>query len=296
MIRMRVRVEGSGGPGNAGGHAAVRHLACAASPRPRPALTPPPAASPPSQSLVAAIEGDEPLGTALDDVLQSLLSNQDVQSGAAVLGDLLSQLGQWLDKPLGDGSTASGSGLDLPGTIQDIIGAVGGGLGGGEGGEGEGGEGGDVAAGLTGSLADIVQQVLGSITGEGGEGGGEDGDGGDGGGTTPGDLINSIVGALTGGADSPLAGQDVSSLVPVLGAILQDPDAVASLPGLLSGVLGGGGGGEEGDGQAGGLDLAGLGPILSAVTGNEQASAALPDVLGLLGSLGLGGLGGDSGN
>ncbi|KAI3428235.1 hypothetical protein D9Q98_006615 [Chlorella vulgaris] len=238
------------------------------------------------QDLVAAIEGDQPLGSVLDDVFSSLLANPDVQGGISQLGSLVSQLGQALDTPI-----SSGRELDLSGTISSIISQISGSASS-IAGQGEPGGGGvaGVVGNVSASVAGIVDQILGAVGVGGGSGGGNDASGQD---TTIGSTIDSIVGAI-GGPNSPLAGQNVTSFVPVLGAILQDPSAVSALPGLLGGLLGGGNGG-----GGGGLDIAALGPILSAVNSNPDASAALPSVLGLLGGLtggGGGGGGSDSGD
>jgi hypothetical protein len=74
-----------------------------------------------------------------------------------------------------------------------------------------------VVGNVSASVAGIVDQILGAVGVGGGSGGGNDASGQN---TTIGSTIDSIVGAI-GGPNSPLAGQNVTSFVPVLGAILQ---------------------------------------------------------------------------
>lgn len=210
------------------------------------------------QTIIAGIQdpGSANFTTALDQLLSQVLSSPTTQDVASGIADLLTQLGNWLNTPLGGGGNDSSSGggkgeqPDLGNVIQSIIGSISGAVG------GNGSEAQGVADGIAGLISDLQS-----------------------GNVTPGDAVNSVVTALTGGENGPLAGTNITSLIPIISAVLKDPEALASLPNLITGLVGGGGGG--------GLDLAALSPLLSAILGDPAASASLPSLLGLLNGLGI---------
>lgn len=245
------------------------------------------------QGLVSGLlNGTLEVGTALDDLLSALLSSPAGDAAAGVIADLLTQLGEWLETPLFGNSSSPGSSNSTTNSTTDDWGAGGGG------GQSLGDIVGEIVQAASGGavggavghavsgVADFVQQLLGSLTGSGGNGtalGNGTAGNGTAGGVTPEGILQQIVQGLTGGEDSPLAGVDLAGLLPILRAVIASPEARQALPGLLTSLTGGGGGGEG----AGGLDLAALGPLLQATTADPEATAALPNLLGLLGNLGI---------
>ena len=253
-------------------------------------LDPFPTALPPPvilQNLVGGIKnGTLGWGSALDELLASLLASPAGNSVADGVSDLLNQLADWLntpvgggggggggsggdddkpaggdaDKPAGDDKEPSGDVLGLGSLVEDILGAIG------LGGQGIGNDGG-IADGLNG-IVDTITGLIGGLTG---------GAAGNPSGAAPGDLLNQLVATLTGGADSPLAGVDLTNLLPVLSAVVKDDAARAQLPALI-GLL---------TNKGGQPDLAALGPVLAAITKDPEASKQLPTLLDLVSKLGI---------
>jgi hypothetical protein len=231
------------------------------------------------QNLVGGItNGTLDWSSALDELLAAMLASPAGNTVADGLGDLLNQLGDWLnttpvggggdgdkpaggntDKPAGGGKEPAGDVLGLGSLVNDILGALG------LGGEG-GGADGSIAEGQDG-IVNTITGLIGGLTG---------GAAGNPSGAAPGDLLNQLVATLTGGADSPLAGVDLTNLLPVLSAVIKDDAARAQLPALI-GLLT----------QGGQPDLAALGPVLAAITKDPEAAKQLPTLLDLISKLGI---------
>lgn len=235
------------------------------------------------QGLVAGLANGsltdtEQLGPALDKLLSGLLTSPAGNEVAGWLSDLLDKASAWLSTPIGGGSGSGSNGTASPGSgdlgsaigsiLSNITSTVAGIQEGAANGTADAGQ---IAGSVVDGLGGIIDGLLGAITS-----GGNDSS------TTPGDILNQVIGGISGALGTDLQGTNLTGLLPILSAVLDDPQARQQLPGLLQSVLGGGSGG-SGSGSA-----LNLGPLISAVLGNQEASAALPDLLGLLGKLGIG--------
>lgn len=208
------------------------------------------------------ITSAQDLAPALERLTSGLLSGPNSDAAANWLADLLAGVKRWLDTPLrpvlSSGSTDrdGGSAPDLGKLISSIADGI----------SGNGGSSTDRDAGAAPDLGKLISGIAGSISGSGdGEGvstGSEAGDaalqgvgdtisslvsaltgggssgerGGAANATTPGDILNQIVGTIGGAlGQEGLQGVDVPSLLPVVGAVLRDPQSRGELPGELGG-------------------------------------------------------------
>lgn len=210
---------------------------------------PPPSPSSPRQGLVqglanGTVTSPDQLSPALDQVLDGLLTSPAGNQLAGFLSDVLDKLGQFLNSPIsvpiggGGKKREDGGSGDLGQAVSDIIsGIVGsleqsGGVLGSEAGKGDGpggqggigGGAGDVVSGIMGA----VDSLLGAFTG-GSLGGGDASRGGNA--TTPGNLLNQLVGAVAGALGKDPQGVDITALLPVFEAVVADPNAHKELPG-----------------------------------------------------------------
>lgn len=176
-----------------------------------------------------SITAPEQLGPVVDRLLGGLLTGPQGDAAAGWLVGALGAVKQWLDTPLGGAKGAtglssnatepkegsSGMGADLGEVVGSIVDSILGGQ------DGQGTSSGS-KAGSSGAagLGSILDSLVASLTG------------GNGSSTTPGDLLNQLVGVV-GGAQGKegLQGVDVTALLSVLGAVVKDPKSRSELPG-----------------------------------------------------------------
>ena len=187
-------------------------------------------------------------GTNIDwaTVLSSLLTTPSGDAAAGALSELLSVVSTWLMTPVAAApAPGPASSEDIAALVDSIVAAL------------------TANSSSAGNIKALVDDLM-SALGVGGASSGAD----------FGSVLNQLVDAVTGGSSSPLAGTDITGLIPVLQAIIADPTARGQLPALLESII-----------KGASPDLSSLGPLLSAITSSPAAAAQLPSLIGLLGKL-----------